>query len=322
VSAAGGTRRGRTWPSDEGAGRTDGHERPLGGRITRIGLVLALAFGGLALGAGYWGVLRADELASDPTDAGVIAASRNAVRGRILDRDGRVLASSKRAAKGEPYRVYADPSISAVVGYASRQYGSAGLERAYAAELLGVRPNDPVSRLFAKLRPQAESRSDLQTSLSLTLQQRAVRLLGNDRGAVVMLDPRTGDVLVLASTPTFDASAIADPATSEAAFATVRADPARPLLDRATLGRYVPGSVFKLVTATAALGSNAITPTTTFAEQPAAEKAGLLVSGFRVRDGHHPFTGSTALDLFGATEVSCNIYFALAGLRTDRKSVV
>lgn len=316
MRASGAKRRGTDGLSRARVTQPDRRERPLGRRIARIGLVLALAFGGLALGAGYWSVLRADELASDPADAGVIAASRSAVRGRILDRDGRVLASSKRDANGEPYRVYGDPSISAVVGYASRQYGSAGLERAYAAELLGVRPDDPLSRLFAKLRPQAESRSDLQTSLSLTLQRLAVRLLGADRGAVVMLDPRTGDVLVLASTPTFDASAIADPATSEAAFAAVRDDPARPLLNRATLGRYVPGSVFKLVTATAALGSNAITPTTTFAEQPAAEKNGLLVSGFRVRDGHHAFTGSKALDLAEAIEVSCNIYFALAGLRT------
>ena len=49
----------------------------------------------------------------------------------------------------------------------------------------------------------------------------------------------------------------------------------------------MPGSVFKIVTAVAGLGSGAITPTTTFAEQPAAERDGLLVDGFRVRDGHH-----------------------------------
>jgi cell division protein FtsI/penicillin-binding protein 2 len=59
------------------------------------------------------------------------------------------------------------------------------------------------------------------------------------------------------------------------------------LLPRATLGRYVPGSVFKIVTAVAGLGSGAITPDTTFKQQPPAEKNGLLVSGFRVRDGHH-----------------------------------
>jgi len=80
------------------------------------------------------------------------------------------------------------------------------------------------------------------------------------------------------------------------------------------VGRFVPGSVFKIVTAMAALGSGAVTPATTFPEQPAAEKTGLLVDGFRIQDGHHPATGSTALDFLGATEVSCNIWYSLAGL--------
>ena len=290
--------------------------RPLGGRIVHVGLVLALAFGSLAVGAGYWAVARADELASSPDDAAVIAAARDTARGRILDRDGRVLASNRRTDDGEAYRVYADPAISHVVGYASRRYGSVGLERTYAAELLGVRPQDPVARLAAKFRPAEDARADLRTSLSLPLQRLAVRLLGEDRGAVVMLDPRTGEVLVLASTPTFDASAVADPASSERTFPRLREDSSKPLLPRATQGRYVPGSVFKIVTAVAGLGSGAVTPSTHFPRQPPAEEDGLLVSGYHVRDGHHPATGDRALDLGGAIEVSCNIWFALAGLET------
>jgi peptidoglycan glycosyltransferase len=159
-------------------------------------------------------------------------------------------------------------------------------------------------------------------SLSLALQREAVKLLGKDRGAVVMLDPRSGEVLVLASTPTYDASAIADPATSEKAFSALREDPAMPLLPRASQGLYVPGSVFKIVTAGAGLATGAITPATTYPEQPPAEEDGLLVSGFRVRDGHHPKTGDRALDLVGATEVSCNIYYALTGLATGGAGLV
>ncbi|HYN47425.1 MAG TPA: penicillin-binding transpeptidase domain-containing protein, partial [Candidatus Nanopelagicales bacterium] len=235
--------------------------------------------------------------------------------GKILDRDGRTLASSRRTENGMPYRVYADPAVSHPVGYTSALYGSAGLERTFTAELTGGRDGDPLSRILAKFLPPEDRRSDLQTALSLPLQRLAVRLLGDNRGAVVMLDPRSGEVLVLASTPVFDASGIADPATATATFTALRDDGASPLLDRAVLGRYVPGSAFKIVTAIAGLGSGSISRGTTFPEQPGSEEDGLLVSGYRVRDGHHPFTGMTALDLVEATEVSCNIWYALAGLQ-------
>jgi peptidoglycan glycosyltransferase len=285
-------------------------------RVPAIAVVLVLAFGILAAGSSYWQVMRADELASSPTDAAVLAAARTVVRGKILDRDGRTLASSRRTADGTLYRVYADPAVSHPVGYASATYGSAGLELAYTAELTGARSADPLSRPFAKFLPPAERQSDLQTALSLRLQRLAVQLLGEAQGAVVMLDPRSGEVLVLASTPTFEASRIADPATATATFDALRGDAAAPLLDRAVQGRYVPGSVFKIVTAIAGLGSGSIGRDTVFAKQPGSEKSGLLVSGYRVRDGHHPFTGATELDLVTATEVSCNIWYALAGLRT------
>jgi peptidoglycan glycosyltransferase len=131
-----------------------------------------------------------------------------------------------------------------------------------------------------------------------------------------MLNPKTGAVLVLASTPTFDASAIANPATSRATFDALSNDDTDPLLPRATQGRYVPGSVFKIVTAIAALGSGAITTRTSFERQPAAETNGLTVSGFTIHDGHHSQTGSKALTFPEAVEVSCNIYFALTGLET------
>jgi peptidoglycan glycosyltransferase len=76
------------------------------------------------------------------------------------------------------------------------------------------------------------------------------------------------------------------------------------------------------VTAIAGLGSGAITPGTTYKDQPGAERNGLLVDGYLVRDGHHLQTGSKALDLLGATEVSCNIWYALTGLRTGGADLV
>lgn len=296
-----------------------GRRIPIGTALGRVGLSLAVAFGGLALGAGYWQVLRSSDLSSDPGDAGVIAASRHVLRGIITDRDGKVLASNKRDKNGEPYRVYADPSLSQVIGYATPAgiHGLGGLEKSWNAQLSGAASTDPLFDLTRKFRTDASDPESLKTTLVLSLQEAAVQALGDHQGAVVMLDPRNGDVLALASTPTFDANALANPATTDAAFAKLNSDQKNfPLLPRATQGTYVPGSIFKIVTATAALGSGAISTSTTYPQQPAAEKNGLLVSGFRVHDGHHPETGSKALAFDQAVEVSCNIYFALTGLRT------
>ena len=300
---------------------TSGRRRPLGRTIVHVALVLTLAFGVLAGAGGYWAVFKSSELVRSPYDPAVIAAARTVPRGTIIDRDGKTLARNQEDANGELYRVYRGPAISQVVGYASNRYGRVGLELAYDAELSGL-GGDPLAEALRKFGTDPYDPKDLHLSLSWDLQRAAVTALGDRPGAVVMLDPRTGEVLALASTPVYDASAVTDPATADATFAALRADELQPLLPRATLGRYVPGSVFKIVTAIAGLGSGAITPASTYAEQPGAEADGLRVEGFRIRDGHHRATGRTALDLVGATEVSCNIWYALTGLRTGGAELV
>jgi penicillin-binding protein A len=294
-----------------------GARRPgIGLALSRVGLTLALAFGAIAAGAGYWQVVRSSDLSRAPDDAAVIAAARHAERGIISDRDGKQLAWNAKDRNGEPYRVYASPALSGVIGYSSLQFGQAGLEQAWNAQLTGAVSADPLYDLTRKFRSDGNDPDALKTTLVLALQEQAARLLGSDRGAVVMLDPRSGDVLAMVSSPTFDASKIANPATAAATFKALQADPSLPLLPRATRGQYVPGSIFKIVTSMAALGSGAISTSTSFPQQPAAEKTGLLVDGFRVRDGHHPATDGRALDYDQAIEVSCNIYFALTGLKT------
>ena len=300
---------------------TPSRRRPLGRTIVHVAVVLSVAFGTLAGAAGYWAVIAAPDLVRSPGDPRVIAAARSVPRGSITDRDGTVLASNEVDANGESHRVYASRAVSQVVGYASARYGRAGLELAYDAELAGL-AGDPIQDTFRKFLADPYDPKDLTLALSLPLQRAAVKALGNRRGAIVMLDPRTGEVLALASAPTYDASAIADPRTAQSAFQALRDDERQPLLPRATLGRYVPGSVFKIVTAIAGLGSGAITPFTTYAEQPGAEAGGLLVDGFRVRDGHHRVTGDLALDLVGATEASCNIWYALTGLAVGGRDLV
>ena len=295
--------------------------RSIAGNVLRTGTAITLMFAILAVGAGYWQVVEAQRLSTAADNPAVIAIARRALRGPITDRNDRWLARSERDENGEAIREYRDDAVSHVVGYASRQYGTAGLERAYNAELIGL-SSDGLGGLLSKFDTTPNDPLGLQTTLDLRLQRDAVEALGDDRGAVVMLDPSTGEVLALASTPVYDANGIANPDTATETFNALQDDDADPLLPRATLGRYVPGSVFKIVTAVAGLDSGRISPATTFEEQPPAEEDGLLVEGFRIRDGHHPQTGDTALDLTGATEVSCNIWYALAGLDTGGDRLV
>ena len=293
----------------------------IGAALGRVAMVLSLAFGSLALGAGYWQVVESQTLSTSGDDAAVIAAARNVLRGEILDRDGVRLAWNKRDKNDEPYRVYADASLSGVIGYASRQFGTAGLENAWNAQLSGVVSADPLRELTRKFRADPSDPETIRTTLVLQLQEAAAQALGRNRGAVVMLDPRSGEILAMVSTPTYDASAIANPSTAAATFQALKDDPKTPLLPRATQGLYPPGSSFKILTSMAALSTGAITPSTTYADQPRAEKTGWLIDGFRVRDGHHLFTGDLALDYRQAIEVSCNIYFAETAVRTGSEAL-
>ena len=90
------------------------------------------------VGAGYWQVVEAQRLSTAADNPAVIAIARRALRGPIIDRNDRWLARSERDANGEALREYRDDALSHVVGYASRQYGTTGLERAYNAELIGL----------------------------------------------------------------------------------------------------------------------------------------------------------------------------------------
>ncbi len=147
--------------------------------------------------------------------------------------------------------------------------GQAGLEEAFEAQLAGRRgarllvlgPSGEV-RAVAAERP-AEASRNLYTTIDLPLQSLAASLLQGQRGAIVALDPRNGEVLALASSPSFDANAMVA-GMSETDWQGLLDDEGRPLVNRATQAELPPGSVFKVVTESAALQANLFLPTSTF----------------------------------------------------------
>jgi peptidoglycan glycosyltransferase len=299
------------------------HEAPgIGTGLLRVAAVLFIGYLAVVLGAGWWQLVEAGPLTDDPRDPLRGWVDRNVARGRILDARGTVVAGNAPGGDGVRLRRYRFPAMAPITGYHSPLLGTAGLERTYDLALSGMDGLTAGGGALRKLRDEPYRPVDLVLSVDARFQQLAARLLGDRRGAVVAIEPSTGRILALVSTPGYDPARLADLRTARSYLARLRRDPDSPLLDRATQGRYVPGSVFKLVTAVAALGSGAVDPGTTFREQPEESRRGLRIEGRRLRDSPRTVQLDHPLDLAEAMEVSSNVWFAHAALAAGPEAMV
>lgn len=282
--------------------------------VRRLGLYLMLSFAVVSGSITWWQVIEAPQLAVRADNPEVIAARRSLPRGTIFDSAGTVLASSQ-VVDGLSQRTYVDPAFTHVIGYASHRFGTTGLERAYEDLLVGQTDPNPIRELVNDVLDRQPEPRDLTLTINRRLQDFAAAELGGDAGAVVALDPSTGAVLAMVSTPTFDATPISgDPDQAQGPMDALRSDPAEPLLARARQGLYVPGSIMKVFTTAAALDAGVITQATTFADQPRQETEGFTVSGFTIREHDLGGIQPALWPLSEALQVSSNIYFAHVGL--------
>jgi peptidoglycan glycosyltransferase len=298
------------------------HEAPgIGTALLRVAAVLFLGYLAVVVGAGWWQLVRSGPLTDDPRDPLRAWVDRNVARGRILDSRGALVVGNTAAQGGVRGRRYRFPAMAPITGYHSALLGTAGLERAYDLQLSGMDGLTAGGGALRKLRDQPYRPVDLVLSVDARFQQLAARLLGDRRGAVVAIEPSTGRILALVSTPTYDPARLASNASARAYLERLRTDDTAPLLGRATQGLYVPGSVFKLVTAVAALGSGAVDADTTFAQQPAESRRGLRIEGTRLRDSARTVQLDHPLDLAEAMEVSSNVWFAHAALEAGPEAM-
>jgi peptidoglycan glycosyltransferase len=288
--------------------------------IRRLAFYLVLSFAIVSGGLSWWQLIDAPQLAARQDNPQVIAARRSALRGSIFDAQGRLLASSQ-VIDGLSRRTYYDPAFSHVIGYASLRYGTTGVERAWDDLLTGRTDPNPLNDLVNDILARQAQPRDVTLTIDQRLQDFASAQLGADVGAVVAIDPATGAILAMASTPTFDPTAISgDPNTAGDAMAAITAMPNNPLVARDRQGEYTPGSIMKVLTAAAALDAGAITLQTTFADQPQEERDGFVVDGFRVVEHDLGSVQPALWPLSAALQVSSNIFFAHVGLEvgTDR----
>lgn len=153
---------------------------------------------------------------------------------------------------------------------------------------------------------EPSSGKDLYLSLDMVLQSACDRLLGDKTGAVIAMDPRTGDILALASHPAFDPNLFVTAGTSDERMKLITDTKGRPLSNRAISASYPPGSVFKVVTASGALETDRISPETTYVCNGSLSLGAASFDCWKA-DGHGPQNVTDAL------MNSCNVFFYNAG---------
>ncbi|HPU38326.1 MAG TPA: penicillin-binding transpeptidase domain-containing protein [Microthrixaceae bacterium] len=231
-------------------------------QIKALGIVIMVCYVALFLKLNQVQVLQADAYSNRPDNTRQLLRDFNQPRGDIITADGAVAATSEdRRASLRYQRIYPDGQLfSAVTGYYSFTLGSDGVERTYNEQLAGRTASLRLHRLSGFF-SDTSSEGDVVLTVRKDIQETARDALGDRQGSVVALDPRTGAILAMWSSPTFDPNLLSsnDPDAAAKAKALYDLAPTKPLLPKAYRERYFPGSTFKVVTATAGLTSGAVT---------------------------------------------------------------
>lgn len=263
-------------------------------RIRRLFGLLLVLFVVLVGWQSYLQLFRADWLLAQKGNRRVMRAEVNTPRGVIFDRNGTRLAWSV-----DGQRAYADAmGTAAVLGYLDPVYGRTGVEGEWDAELAGVARTFDAREFNRITHGEKRVGNDLVLTLDLRLQQAARAALGDRRGAIAVLDPATGGILALATSPTFD------PRIIRRQFSVLNAHDDGALRNRAAQDLYPPGSAMKVLTATAAL-MHGVDAETRFT---CTGTSRLL--GVNIKDYHGAVHGELAMT--EALVKSCNNYFARA----------
>jgi peptidoglycan glycosyltransferase len=257
-------------------------------RLAVAGLVLVTS---LIVGTTYWQAWAAPSLEERQDNAIKVVAQFTIKRGLIYAGDGvtKLAVNRRKRVSGQNFyfRRYPKGGLTAhAVGYSTRARARTGLERSRNDYLTGANANlsTILDTKLDELRGKTIEGNDIVTTIRWRAQQVALDALGGQCGAVVALEPSTGKVLVLASSPTFDPNLV------ESNFAAIQRArgpcPIAPLLDRGTAGLFIPGSTFKVVTAAAALDSGRYTPESTFVDPGYCIEYGQRVTNY---DTSSPF---------------------------------
>ena len=285
-------------------------------QIRRLFFVFAFLFVALIATATYW-LWRAPDLEARQGNPSLVVRQLEIKRGLIYASNGRTVLARNRRRELEDGRVwwlrrYPQGEVTAhAVGYSTVERARTGLEESLNDFLTGSNANlsTVLDTTLDRIRGLTREGNDVVTTLDMRAQRTAMEGLQGDCGAVVALEPATGRVLALASTPSFDPNLVEDD------FRRIERSegpctPASPLLDRGTAGLFTPGSTFKVVTAAAALDTGTFSPTSEFDDPGYCVEYGQRV--FNYSDQGTP-SGYGRVTLAEAVENSINSVFCNIG---------
>jgi peptidoglycan glycosyltransferase len=297
-------------------------------QISRIALVALLLLASLIVATTYWQTWAPGSLAAKQDNAIQRVAQFRIDRGKIYASDAKtVLAQNvKKKSGGQTlyYRTYPTHGLaSQVIGYSTVGRSRAGLERQENTFLTGSNANvgTIIQKLTDTLKGVTIRGNNLVLNLRVNAQKIAETALQGKCGAAVVLNPKTGQVYVMASTPSYDPNKIESPNGFASILHSPNACPgsSSALLNRATQGLYAPGSTFKTVTAAAALDSGIYTPKSTFYDPGYCTEYGKPIYNALDQRGPEQFGN---VDLVQAFIHSINAVFCELGIKLGPKRIL
>lgn len=286
-------------------------------QIRHLGVFLTILFLLLFVQMNNVQVLQASKLSNDPRN------NRNAVRdfgshrGVIQTADGKIIANSVPTDdQYKQLRQYPEGSLYGhITGFFSFTYGNEGLEHTYNKDLTG---KTYALRNIGDLLTDRVRTNNVTISITDKMQRTAREALGDKRGSVVAIEPKTGAILAMYSNPSYDPSPLAshDFTAAKKARDALLADKSNPMLPRAFRESYPPGSTMKVITASAAYDHK---PELTKKRYPVLTRMGLPNSDKSLSNFGGEDCGGTLPDLL---RVSCNTGFAQMGLDLGATNMV
>jgi peptidoglycan glycosyltransferase len=288
--------------------------------IRRLGVFLMLCFTALFVQLNYIQVYRAPHLNERPGNNRPIDQSFSKPRGTIATADGVLLATSVPSDDRFQFqREYPEGELyAALTGFFNYSRGATGLERAYNEELSGKTAKQQIKSV-GDLFVDKDRTGNLKLSVRSDIQKVAKTALGDFRGSVVALDPRSGEVLALYSNPSYDPNLLADHdvTESENVYTLLSAADGNPLLPKAYREIYPPGSTFKIVTGATGVETGEVTPTTP--DYPVVRSITPPGTTRPLRNFGNSLCGGT---LFPILAKSCNTSFAQMGMELGGDKMV